>query len=228
MNQEQSSPVSTAYGGTRSGCWRYAAIGCVVLILLGLVGGYFAYRAGRKLVLSAAATKLSGAVEVLTTELALDQTQKDALQKSISRLTERMKKDDLSLRKFRQLLVDLGNSPLAVYLVLRFLDQHHLAVSGLSEEEKGEGRRTMDRLVRATAEQKITRQQLEQLLQAVPQVDPSTAARQIQPALSDGELRSILDAIRQAVDTAQIPDETYTIDVVGEVERLVEKTLGEP
>ena len=34
----------------RSGCWKYGAIGCLVIILLAIIGGYFAYKGIKRIV----------------------------------------------------------------------------------------------------------------------------------------------------------------------------------
>jgi hypothetical protein len=133
----------------------------------------------------------------------------------------------------------LEKSPVFLMMQTWGLEKTYLDPSGLSDEEKAAGRRTIERAFRGLVEQKITQ---EQFTGVVPQPPPGQADVKVENGktvvktsrgpgtpLTDEEVRQMLADLKKLADDAEIPNEPFTVDIGDEVKKLVDEVLtGQP
>ena len=133
-------------------------------------------------------------------------------------------------------LKNLEKSPVFVMMQTWGLEKTYVEPSGLSDEEKVQGHRTIERAFRGLVEQKITH---EQFTGVVPSPPPGHADVKVENGktviktsrgdstlLTDEEVRTMLADLKKLADDAEIPDEPFTIDIGDEVKRIVDRGLG--
>ena len=130
----------------------------------------------------------------------------------------------------------LERSPVFLMMQTWGLEKAYVDPSGLSDEEKEQGRRTIERAFRGLVEQKITQ---EEFTGVVPQQPQGQAEVKIdngktvikshtdqRSPLTDEEVRKMLADLKKLADDAEIPDEPFTIDIGDEVKKLVDEVLA--
>ena len=94
------------------------------------------------------------------------------------------------------------------------------------DEEKVDGRRTIQRLARGVVEKTISQSDLEQISDGVTEIGPD-GNQKMKESISDEELRTLLADAKQLADDNEIPDEEFVVDLAGEVRKMVDVLLGE-
>ena len=79
---------------TRSGCWKYGGIGCLVIIIVAIIGGYFAYK-GIKGLLSEMTEKYTSTVQVDLPTVDASTEEVAAIVDRVDSFTNALQGDDL-------------------------------------------------------------------------------------------------------------------------------------
>ena len=154
----------------------------------------------------------------------------------IDRVIEAYKQGKVKPEDLEPMMKKLETSPAFLMMETWGMEKTYLEPSGLPEEEKEAGRRSIERAFRGLCERKITQQELTGV---VPQrhvdvdvdVNPDgKAVFQKSPTardpLTDEEVRKLLADLKKLADDAGIPDEPYEIDIGDEVKKLVDELLA--
>ena len=153
----------------------------------------------------------------------------------IDRVVDAFKTGKIKGEDLEPVLKKLEKSPVFVMMQSWGIEKAYLDPSGLSDEEKQQGRRTINRAFRGLVEGKITQ---EQFTGVVPQ-QPGSVDVKIENGkkvvtthsgersrLSDEEVRKLLADLKKLADDAEIPDEPFTVDIGDEVKKLVDELLS--
>lgn len=153
----------------------------------------------------------------------------------IDRVVSAYKQGRIRAEDLEPMMQKLEQSPVFVMIQTWGLEKAYLDPSGLSDEEKEQGRRTIERSFRGLVEQKITQEEFtgvvpQQQGQADLKFDNGKAvvktSRGQRSPLSDEEVRTMLADLKKLADDAEIPDEPFTIDIGDEVTKLVDEVLA--
>jgi len=217
------------------GCLLGLALGClgvfVVCVLLCAGSVWYVQQNAGKLI--------AGMVrEVLVASIngsEIPEGEKTEVIAQIDRVIDAYKAGRIKSEDIEPMMKDLEKSPVFLMIQTWGLEKTHLDPSGLSDEEKEAGRRTINRAFRGLVEGKITQEEFTSIVpqqqgQAQVKIDngkPVATAKTSQPqALTDEEVRQMLADLKKLADDAEIPDEPFTVDIGDEVKKLVDQALA--
>ena len=210
-----------------SGCGTQIAVGCAVMLVLGLVGAYLAYRAFRARALPMMAAGMTKAVEGMLKESDLTDDEKEQVRRSVGRVTDRLAAGELSGPQCVKLVEALTQGPLLHLMMVKSFHKQQVEQSGLSEEEKAQAKRSTDRFLRGIAEEKIPPEASQSVAQSVPKEQGPGRQEQWKEKLTDDEVRKVVATVKKAADDAAVPDEPYEVDLVKEIDKVVDAALAE-
>jgi hypothetical protein len=147
----------------------------------------------------------------------------------IDRVVDAYKQGRIQAEDIEPMMKKLEKSPVFVMIETWGLKKAYLEPSGLSDEEKEMGARTIDRAFRGLVEGKITQ---EEFRGVVPQNPGHTEVKidkdktDVRSPLTDEEVRQLLADLKKLADDAEIPDEPHSIDIGDEVKKLVDEVLA--
>lgn len=197
-------------------------LGSLLLALLCCgIGGFFAVQHGRQF---AANIGRAVAVEVIN-ESDLSEEDKKEFIAQVDRVVEAYKKGEIDERNLKRILDELQNSPLIPIAIAYGVEKQYLDRSGLTDEEKADARKQLQRLVRGGMEKKIAERDIEGLLIPLQQTGPN-GQKQMKPTLTDDEIKTFIAGAKKLADDAMIPDEEFHVDIGKEVKRIVDVGLG--
>ena len=209
--------------------WKGCVIGCLVVLgaccLLCAGIGYFAYSNFSTWVTQASRQALKATLE----ESDLPASEQEEILVQFDRVADAYHEGELSLQELGQAAQEIAESPLMGIIWLSAVEAKFLDPSGLSEEEKLAGQRTIARVVRGLVENRFSGEEIEtltdQVLIAPPQGQPNQQP-QLKQSLTDEELRSLLADAQELADLKEIPDEDYEVKISELLRDTVDKVLG--
>lgn len=156
----------------------------------------------------------------------LSEEDKQAVVGQVDRVVDAFKSGEIGTRDVFRILEQLAESPLLGLVVVYAADAKYITPSELSDEEKEEGRLTLQRVARGVFEERIDPNALEDALDYI-SVRSSDGHRQFKDTVSDPVLRDFLAECKRHADDADIPREPYVVDIGMEFQRAVDQILGE-
>ncbi len=222
---EDGKPAAKMASSAGNNCLPTCLIICgvffVVLVILGGISAWFVSRNWKPLASSIATRALGQAIDEV--DQFTDQ-QKTELKAEVDRLAQAFTDGRLSPEKLGEFTEKFFESPLLGNLIVSVIEQTYLESSGLSDEEKTAGHRTLQRFSRGCLDGAIKESELDDVLQHV--ADRKQDGQwQIRNKLTDEELRKFLEAAKAKADAADVPDQDFDVDPVQEFRRLVDEAL---
>jgi hypothetical protein len=215
-------------GSFKTGC--LIAVGIVLALLVG--GGIFVAAQWKNL----AAAGINAMAEAITQQSDLPQDQKDRIQASIKGVAEDFKAGKISTEQLGKVMEEIAASPLLPVGIVAAAEEKYVKPSGLSQEEKDAGKRTMERFARGLFEKKIPEAEAQNVLEPISEgkfsITMSGQSREanqefrLKDKVNDAELREFLSRAKAKVDEKQIADEAYRVDIAEELEKAINKALG--
>lgn len=204
----------------------YCLGGCLVMfVLLAVLAGIGVYWAATRGVEMAVTFAQESAIEgVRQSELAEDDKQEIITQ--INRVAEAYKRGEISNEKMGRVFEKLAEGPLISVGMVYFIEQQYVASSGLSQEEKDQAHRTLERAARGVYEKKIDPQELEQVAEPISR-QGADGQMELKEQVTDEELRDFLARLQTLVEQREIPDEPFEIDIGDEVRKAVDEALAD-
>jgi hypothetical protein len=191
------------------GCGKIAGIGCLVVLLLAVIGGVVAYTQARSWF--AEGMRLMSD-EVLLKNLELTPEQSERVRSEIEGFIDDFENEEVSWVQFYAVTENIVQGPLSC----KIFDEGVVQQSSLPDEEKVAGSRIMQRLARGLKESLLATEVLARLSEH----QPSGPNGQH----TDEEVRSLLAEFKAAADEASIPDEPFVLDIAEEIEAAIKKT----
>jgi hypothetical protein len=149
----------------------------------------------------------------------LPAAQQQAISEQIDRVADGFKTGRLSVEQMKQIMQDIGKSPLMASIMASAADKKYISKSGLSDEEKVESRKTVRRFARGVIDHKIDREASDATMAHISHRE-SNGSVQPKQFVSDDELRAFLKEAKEQADKAGIPDQPETIDAAAEFKKL--------
>ena len=206
-------------------------VGCgitvLVLIVLVIAGGMALWGFGK----GAAADMMYTSVVNLADMSQVPQDQRDGLLAEAASIRDGIKDGSVSTVEFGMAIQLIADSPVLGYIALAGAENKYLNPIGLDEQEKQDAVRTVARFMRGYAENTISDFDVIDAWYAITDTsglsNPNTLSeRQPRASIPDGELRDILDDLKQAADAANVPDEPYTPDAAEELRKAMSALIG--
>lgn len=144
----------------------------------------------------------------------------------VERLAEAVRGGRISIDELALMFEKLTEWPLMPSINASMAETKYFDRSGLSDEEKAEGRVALHRFLRGMIDEKINQQATDRVLAhiATRQADDTWRLRD---QVSDDELRAFLAEAKREADQAAIPEEPESFDPSDEFKRIIDESLGE-
>jgi hypothetical protein len=200
-------------------------MGCgVIFVILLVVGGlvaFWVYRNWRGWVadFGSEAVKQS----IAATDLPAEEKAEIGVQ--VDRVAEAFREQKITNRQLGAIMQQIVESPVMTSLIVSAVESKYIAASGLSDEEKTEGRKTMRRFARGLIDGKIADRDIDEALRHVADRDQN-GNWQPRERVTDAELRAFLTAAKEQADAAEIPAEPETVDPSEEFRRIIDEAMG--
>lgn len=206
-----------------SGCRNFAmgcgcAIGCLLLVVVALS----VWIAMNWKHWAAVFTKQAAADAVAKSSLSPDD--KARVLKRINQLADDFEAGKVSLQQVGQVMEQIAQSPLLPLGLVMAADEKYVKPSGLSDEEKDAGRRTLQRLARGAFEKTIPEHDTQEVMKLVMDHQPDGSER-LKERLTDNELKAFLEKAKEKADAANVPDEPFEVNIADELEKAIDKAL---
>lgn len=204
--------------------WKYVAIGClgiiVVSIILAVIAGAVAYKNWR----SWSADFATSTSRKVINSSELPEDQKTRMITRIEAVAKDFKDGKLTVEQMGMIADRVSKSPMLNMGMVYFFEQQYLRPSGLTQEEKTQGRRTLERLARGVYEKSITKHEMETL--TAPLMEARGGGRKrLRKHISDTELRDFLTKTATQVEVARIPDEPFAVDMADELDKVIDEVV---
>ena len=220
----------------KSNTGKYILVGCLTVLITGLlllgIGGIFVWQNWRQWTADFSTAALDESLK----EIHLPDAEHDALMQRARLLAAEFVAERITFEEFQKLGEALGESDLMPMLISKALYGGYVAPSTLSDEDKARGQLVFGRLARGFAEDKITDEDLEIVVRPLGksgqysiQADGNSSTgfsmRTPQQVTNEDLLKTIENAERLAAEK-ELGPEPLDVDIVAELDRLVEETLG--
>lgn len=215
---------------------KYILVGCLTVLITGLlllgIGGIFVYQNWRQW----SADWSTAALESSLKEIHLPGAEHDALMQRARLLAAEFVAERITFEEFKKLGEAIGESDLMPMLISKALYGGYVAPSTLSDEDKARGQLAFGRLARGFSEGTISENDLEVVVKPLGkdgqysiQVDGESKSgfsmRTPREVTNEDLLKTIENAEKLAAEK-ELGPEPLDVDIVAELDRLVEETLG--
>ena len=218
------SRLSVRRGWRRGDCLTGCLVVLGVLAILGVIGGIWLANNWRDLAADVLTPPLVEAIE------RSDMTEEDKIRviAQVEALAQEFRDKKISLEEMGRVLEKIAESPVLPLAAVMFVEDQYIRRSGLSEEEKADARLQIGRRARGVFEEKIDEERIRYVVEPISEPGATGDDFDIRPPdrVSDDDLRAMIERAREEADAAEIPDETFEVDIPGELERAIEKALG--
>lgn len=218
---------------TRRGNWL---IGCgiaLAVVLLLLIGaGVFIAVKWRDF----AASGMSSGMTQLIAEMPIDDAEKAETQLVVDDFIERFRTGAISLEQLGRVIEQVAESPVLPAGVAMGVGNAYFKDSGLSEEEKVDGRLQLTRLAYGLADETVDTNELRVILAPL-RADPGDTEviqfdlqgqnirMKVPQNTTDEELREFIEAARASADSNGLPETPPPFDLSGELDAAIKRAL---
>ncbi|MEK6238169.1 MAG: hypothetical protein N2C14_25935 [Planctomycetales bacterium] len=196
----------------------YLGLGCggFILLTMCLCGGgvYYAWSQAPTLVRNFIVQ------EIEKSEMSAEDKAKAIAQ--VDRAVDAYKAGKIGAKELERL--QEGMEPFKSLIMVNAAEQKYIDASGLSDEEKLEGHRVLQRVARGIHD-RTDIEKFEQVLNGI--IVQVGENRKIPETISDAELREFLQECKDVADEVGVPDEPFEVNFPDEIERLMDEVLGE-
>ena len=203
------------------GCLKGCLIALVVIVLLAILASWWISKNWRGMTSKLAEQTINQILD----NADLPPAEKEELKAEAKRITDGIADGTVSLEQAGKIMEGIGQSPLMPLIMVKSAEAQYLNGSGLTDEEKAEGRNTLARYARGLADETIDQQSAEKLLDHVADKD-ANGEWKFREEISDDDLRAFLAEAKQQADDAGIPEEVEPIDPSEELKKVIDAVLG--
>lgn len=204
--------------------WKTCLIGCMgvlaVAVVLAVVVGFWASRHWRGWFAGVGSQVINQMVDSSD----LPPQEKVEVKAQVDRLGRAFGEGQISNEQFSAIAKKLVESPLMPSIVVMAVERKYFDRSKLSDEEKAEGRRSLQRFARGVFDDKIKEKGIDEVMAHV--ADRKADGQwQLRADVSDEELRAALSEAKSQADAADIPEAPENVDPSDEIKRIIDESL---
>lgn len=156
----------------------------------------------------------------------LSDQEQDEIRAELARPFAGIRDGSLSPQQISELVETFAESPLIPSLALTVIETHYFAQSGLTPEEKEQGRLALRRFLRGVIDMKIGRNEIDSVISHVATREGDSW--RFRENVSDAELKTMIATAEQEADKADIPKQVEAIDPSDEVRKIIDMVMGPP
>jgi hypothetical protein len=206
--------------GCMGGCLKGCFILLLIMVALIAVLMFFASQNWRGWTAGLANMAIDEALEASNLP---DQEQQE-IRAELERPINALKDGTLSLEQLDDLAETIAESPLMPSLAVTVVDAHYFDKSGLTPEEKEQGRLALRRFVRGVIEDKIGQAEIDAVISHV--ADKEGDNWRFRETASDQELRALIATAEQEADQAGVPEQVEAVDPSDEIRKIIDAVMG--
>lgn len=211
----------------KSGLGKGLLIGCAGILVLTalLVGGFlfWLYSSGKDFITDQARDLIVEKIE----EADLPVDQKEGMVSQIDRVATGFKEGNIELEKMGEIIEEIAQSPVFSVLIVYAAQAAYLEPSGLPPEEKQAAREELRRFALGAIDHRIPESEVNAVLDLISRNPGAGDERELKDSLTDSELQTFIAEAKAAADDAGVTNEEVTIDLAKELERVIDRALGE-
>ena len=206
-----------------SGCRNLAlgcgcAAGCLLLVAVGI--GVWVSMNWKNWVADIGKQVAADAVA----KSSLPEVDKARIRNRINQLADDFKAGKVSTEQLGKVMEQIAQSPLLPLGLVMAADEKYVKPSGLTDEDKDAGRRTLQRLARGVFEKSIPDNDKQEVMKLVMEPQPGGGER-LKERLTDDELKAFLEKAKEKADAAAVPDEPFEVNIADEIEKAIDNVL---
>lgn len=219
---------NTRSGG--SGCTTIV-IGCLVvcLILAGIACGvgYYFYATTNWNAL--VANVVEPEIKRIINDTDLPEDQKEGMNEQVTRLADGYRDGKITFVQLKQVGDRILKSPIITAIPVEVARVSYIEPSGLSDEEKANATKQLERVAHGMFEKKIDDKELDALVEGRIADKNKEGKLEFRKKVTDEQLREFVTACQELADSKEIPDQNYQIDFAKELKEAVDSALaGKP
>jgi len=207
-----------------STCFIGCLISLVVLLAVVALGVWWITQNWRGLASSIGSEALKEGINA--TELSPEE--KDEIGVQIDRLADELREGRLTGQQLQTIMEQVMDSPLMTTIVASAIESKYIADSGLSDDEKNDGRQTIRRFLRGSIDGKIKEKGIDAAMQHVARRNSQNDAWELRESVTDEELRAFFTEAKAQADLAEIPPEAEDVDPSDEFKRIIDDAIEAP
>jgi hypothetical protein len=142
----------------------------------------------------------------------------------IDRIATAVRDNKITMEQFGTIFKKVQESPLMPLIVVTGVDKAYLTKSGLSEDEKTQGRIALKRFASGAMNKKIDKQGIDAVMSHVADQEPNGGWKMRQQ-LSDADLRAALAEAKTQADKANVPAEPEDFKPSIELKRIIDESM---
>ncbi|MFN3152333.1 hypothetical protein [Bremerella sp.] len=205
-----------------------AIIGCLVvcLVLAGVACGvgYYVYINIGVMAANLAETQLNAAID----EFDLPEDQKAGMKEQVSRVAQGYRDGDISMEQLGSVAENILESPAFTAVPVEIARSNYIEPSGLSDEEKADAKKQLQRIAQGAFEKKVSEEELKALLDGRIADEQPDGNLQFRSEVPDEDLRDLIAAAKELADEKGVADQSFEIDLAAELKKAVDKALLGP
>lgn len=206
--------------------WASCLIGCLVvlgvMLVLMIVVAVWVARSWRGWAADFGSQAVSHAIDTSD----LPPQEKGEVKVQVERVAKSLRDGQISGEQAKTILQGVFESPLMPALVVAAVDKHYLERSGLTDDEKAQGRIALSRFARGMIDHKIDEKGLDSVMVHVADRQPNGEWR-LRQQVSDTDLRAALTEAKARADETGIAAEPEEFDPSDEFKRIIDEALNE-
>lgn len=208
-------------GAVKAGC-----VGClviVVLVLAGLIGfTVYASQHWREWMADWSERIVEKGIE----EFDLPEEQRTLIMAEFRAFAEEFKSGQVSLSDLQKVGEELAESPLFPAAGVIVVDAKYITPSDMTEEEKADARRALQRYSRGIYEKSIPSEDLEETIKPMIKLKGNQWEFKEPEEVTRKDLDQFVANARQRADEAGVPDEPFEINIAEEFRKAIDRALG--
>ena len=202
-----------------------AIIGCLVvcLVLAGIACGLGIYGWMNRVVIGASIAESVANGMIDGSDLPEDQ--KTRMKEQTSRLAKGVRDGDITIEQVGQVGEKIAESPAITAIPVEVARSKYIEPSGLSDDEKAEAKKQLQRVAHGAFEEKVSEEELKALLDGRIADEGSDGNLQFRENVPDENLRDMTSAAKKLADEKGVPDQNFDIDLAAELKKAVDAVL---
>jgi len=223
----QSEPEAGQYGEPvrKRSKWASCLIGCLIVfaifVVLAAIAAYWISQHWRGLVADVSMQAINQGID----DSDLAPQEKIKVKAQVERVTKAFANNEITVQQTMNILKKLTESPLMSSLIVTAVDKKYLDKSGLTAEEKTQGRDALRRFSNGAITGKVNQQDIDSVLSHVADRKGDNQW-QFRDKVSDADLKALIADAKARADKAGVPADVDTkVEPSEELKRIIDEEL---
>lgn len=208
------SPLPAAKPAKKGGgCLKAGGIGCLVVILILGIGGYFVF----KNIKSIGAKFATSAIETVVKQAGLPPEEHAAVMQAIDGLADDFTAGTLNAAQMGKVMEEVMGGPLTQLVMIKAFEKQYLKDANLSDAQKSAALQTTSRFAEAYARGAITDYAAMEQIGSIVSVQTTDgigdSKTELKNSVTPAELQQCLSLMTTAANQANIPNKQFSVDI---------------